>query len=226
MSRPSLSRRSFLLGLVAGSMATGGVLAALRQRKSNPPPTDNSQLVFQTDRAGRITTPSFIAVDYSRCSGCRICEAECSLLRQKSLDYQRSRIRLYRYEPAVDIASICAGCSDAPCVSVCPKEAGALRRDTMTGAILLDEARCIGCKACIQVCEKDRTGIIRLNREGTKAIGLCDLCGGDPACVKACPEQCLSVVPANVDGKSLAAKPAVLAGRLTRTLYRAGRIGE
>lgn len=226
MSRTSFGRREFLLGLAAGSVAAGGVLSALRQRKKAPSGSGDSLAVFHTDRAGRITTPSFIAVDYARCSGCRICEAECSLVRQKSLDYQRSRIRLYRFEPAVDIASICAGCSDAPCVSVCPKEAGALSRDTMTGAILLDEARCIGCKACIQVCEKDRTGILRLNREGTKAVGLCDLCGGDPACVKACPEQCLSIVPANVDGKSLAAKPAALAGRLSRTLYRAGRVGE
>ena len=44
-------------------------------------------------------------------------------------------------------------------------------------------------------------------RDGNKALGICDLCGGDPACVKACPEQCLSIVPTNQDGRSLAAKP-------------------
>ena len=87
---------------------------------------------------------------------------------------------------------------------------------------MLNESKCIGCQACINACAKDRTAVLRMSRDGKKALGLCDLCGGDPACVKACPEQCLSIVPANIDGKVLAAKPAEIARSLSLSVYRAG----
>jgi Fe-S-cluster-containing hydrogenase component 2 len=223
MSCLSFSRRDFVLGVIAGTTAGAGIAAALLRKKSTPAANSDSNSVFQTDRAARITTPSFIAVDHARCSGCRICEAECALAREHSFDFGRSRIRVYRFEPSLDVVSLCAGCADAPCVSVCPKEVVALTHDPQTGAIILNESKCIGCQACINACSKDRTAVIRMNRDGKKALGLCDLCGGDPACVKACPEQCLSILPANVDGRKLAAKPADIAGQLSLSIYRSGR---
>ena len=221
MTRLSFSRRSFVTGVLTGAVAGAGI-SALLLRKSSPPP-DLSTAVFRTDRAARITTTSFIAVNYARCSGCKICEAECSLVREHSLDYWRSRVISHRFEPSLDIVSLCAGCSDAPCVSSCPSEVGALGRDRLTGAILLNESKCIGCQACLEACAKDRSAVIRMSRDGKKALGICDLCGGDPACVKVCPEQCLSIVPANMDGKNLAAKPADIARQLALSMYRSGR---
>lgn len=223
MNHLRFSRRDFVLGAIAGTAVGSGIVIALLKKKSSPNVASSSSAVFHTDRAGRITTPSFIAVDQARCSGCRICEAECALVRENSFDYWHSRIRVYHFEPQLNIVSLCAGCADAPCVSVCPKEAAALSRDSRTGAILLNESKCIGCQACLNACAKDRSGVIRMSRDGKKAIGLCDLCGDDPACVKACPEQCLSIVPANVDGKNFAAVPIIIAGQLSRSIYRSGR---
>jgi Fe-S-cluster-containing hydrogenase component 2 len=198
-------------------------MAALLRKSSLPPPSSQGGSVFHTDRAARITTLSYIAVDYARCTGCLVCETECALFHEKSFDTSRSRILAYHFEPSLDVASLCAGCNDAPCVAACPKDVVALTRDPLTGAILLSEAKCIGCRACLNACAKDRSDVIRMNRDGSKALGICDLCGGDPACVKACPEQCLSIVPANQDGRNLAAKPAAIARSLSRSLYRSGR---
>lgn len=223
MSRFSFSRRDFVVGAIAGTAAGATIVAAVLRKKTTPDAASAGNAVFQTDRAARITTPSFIAVDYARCSGCRICEAECTLVREHSFDLWRSRIRAHRFEPQLDIVSLCAGCADAPCVSVCPKDVVALTRDPQTGAIILDEKKCIGCQACMHACAKDRSAVIRMSRDGKKALGLCDLCGGDPACVKVCPEQCLSIVPANVDGKVLAAKPTEIARSLFLSVYRTGR---
>lgn len=223
MKRLSFSRRDFVIGALVGTAAGAGIMGALL-RKSAPNPSGLSGgSVFHTDRAARITTLSYIAVDNARCTGCGTCEAECSLWREKTFDTWGSRIRVQHLEPSIDIASICASCSDALCVAACPKEARALTRDRLTGAILLNQDKCIGCGACLKVCAKDRSDVIRMSRDGKKAVGICDLCGGDPACVKVCPEQCLSLVPANQDGRNLAGKPVNIARSLYRNIYRSGR---
>ena len=223
MNNRPFKRREFVIGALAG--ITVGTAAGLLLHKSpNTPPDLSGGSVFQTNKAARLTTLSYIAVDHARCSGCGICEAECAMAHGHVLDTWRSRIQPRHFEPALDIISLCASCTDAPCIAACPKEAGALTRDRITGAIILNEEKCIGCRACITACSKDRADVIRMNREGTKALGICDLCAGDPACVKVCPEQCLSVVPANQDGQRFAAKPSDIAFSLSRNIYRSGRL--
>ena len=222
MNRSLFSRRDFVIGAVAGAAAGAGITAALSRKSPAAPSVSAGGSVFKTDRAARITTLSYIAADHARCTGCGTCEAECALVREKTFDTWRSRIHVHHFEPSLAVAALCASCNDAPCVASCPKEAGALSRDPLTGAILLNEDRCIGCRACLEACAKDRASVIRMSRDGRKAMGICDLCGGDPACVKACPEQCLSIVPANQDGRRLAAKPEDIARSLSRGIYRAG----
>jgi Fe-S-cluster-containing hydrogenase component 2 len=224
MSRLTFNRRDFVIGALTGTAAGAGIMGALLRKSSSPPSGSSGGSIFHTDRASRITTLSYIAVDSARCTGCGTCEAECAIMREKTFDTWRSRIRVRHFEPSLDIASLCAICGDAPCVAVCPKEAGALTRDPLTGAVILNEEKCIGCRACLTVCAKDRADVIRMSRDGKKALGICDLCGGDPACVKACPEQCLSLVPANQDGRNLAAKPGDIARSLSRSVYRSGRV--
>jgi len=53
--------------------------------------------------------------------------------------------------------------------------------DELTGAVVIDEQKCIGCKACVTACP---FGAILLTPEGT--LIKCDLCKGDPKCVKYC----------------------------------------
>ncbi len=223
MNTRSFKRREFVLGTLAG--LTAGTAAGMFLRKSPiTPPDSPGGSIFHTDKAARLTTLSYIAVDQARCSGCGICEAECALSHGHAFDIWQSRIQSRHFEPSLDIVSLCASCTDAPCITACPKEAGALTRDRITGAIILNEAKCIGCRACVTACSKDRAGIIRMNRAGTKALGICDLCGGDPACIKVCPEKCLAVVPANQDGRPFATNPTVIASSLSQNIYRSGRM--
>ena len=222
MSDKHFNRREFVMGALGGIAVGAATGAWLRGSLSTPPETPGGS-VFHTDKAARITTLSYIAVDHARCTGCGVCEAECAAAHGKGFDFWQSRIQTKSFEPGLDITAVCASCADAPCVAACPKEAGALTRDRVNGSILLNEAKCIGCRACLAVCDKDRAGVIRLSRDGGKVLGICDLCGGDPTCVKVCPEQCLSIVPANQDGRRFAAKPADIAEKLSRNIFRSGR---
>jgi Fe-S-cluster-containing hydrogenase component 2 len=221
MKKP-ISRRDFVAGLVVGGALTAALPSVVSRIRKEDPPAATGGSVFHTDRASRITTPSYIVVEYQRCTGCGICESECTLFHDRSLDRQRSRIRVHRFEPAIAVPAVCTGCSDAPCIAACPADANALTRDTMTGAVLLDEKKCIGCRACVEACDTKRSGVIRMDAEGKKAVGICDLCGGDPVCVKKCPESCLSIVPVHQDGRSFAQKPDAIRQQLKRGFYRSG----
>jgi Fe-S-cluster-containing hydrogenase component 2 len=96
-----------------------------------------------------------------------------------------------------------------------------MSKDKATGAVLVDEKKCIACWACIEPCAKDRAGVIRKSKDEKVIVGICDLCGGDPSCVKACPEGALSIVPVYQDGKYFAAKPADIARAVAKNLYKA-----
>jgi Fe-S-cluster-containing hydrogenase component 2 len=81
---------------------------------------------------------------------------------------------------------VCAHCEDAPCVAACNR--GALPRNRLTNAIVLDKYGCNLCGLCVPACP---SGLIS---EGRKTVVKCDLCGGDPQCVKACPNGALLYV--------------------------------
>jgi Fe-S-cluster-containing hydrogenase component 2 len=66
-------------------------------------------------------------------------------------------------------------------MSACPVNAITIRPDT--GAKVVLDATCVGCSLCAIACP---FGTIFWDPIRHKAFK-CDLCGGDPACVKACP---------------------------------------
>jgi Fe-S-cluster-containing dehydrogenase component len=59
--------------------------------------------------------------------------------------------------------------------------------------VALDYALCIGCKVCVTACPFGGMGIDTVTRQVIK----CDLCGGDPACVRFCHPGALQFVPAS-----------------------------
>jgi len=92
-----------------------------------------------------------------------------------------ARIKIVKKEPlGLDQPHVCRLCRRAPCIAACP--AGALYKDENTGATLLHADDCIGCGACVDACP---FGMAALHPETGLAL-ICDLCGGDPACVKRC----------------------------------------
>jgi len=78
------------------------------------------------------------------------------------------------------MAIACLLCEDPACVAACPRDA--LLKDEK-GVIRVDEYKCNGCGWCILACE---FGAITLHPT-KKVVMTCDLCDGDPECVKHCP---------------------------------------
>lgn len=124
----------------------------------------------------------WILVDPLRCSGCRLCEVACALEHEGIIWPEASRIRIFELIPGVNIPHTCVQCPDYPCVKACPT--GALSVSDETGAVLVDEEKCIKCGACVTACP----GTVPRIPEGKNSVVICDLCGGNPACVKACNE--------------------------------------
>jgi len=72
-------------------------------------------------------------------------------------------------------------------MNACPVEAiGISEKD---GLVLIDKERCNGCGSCQEACPY---GMIVFD-EVEKRASKCDLCGGRPQCVKACPMNALGI---------------------------------
>lgn len=79
-------------------------------------------------------------------------------------------------------------------MQACPVDA--IAYDAATGAKVILEAACVGCKVCTIACP---FGTVNYNSDTGKVIK-CDLCGGDPECVKACPTEAITYVDADQTG--------------------------
>jgi len=130
-----------------------------------------------------------LRVDFKLCSGCRICELHCSLKHYGLINSRKSRIRVHRdHHSLVNTPQVCLQCSGRFCIDACPPKIRALSIDGRTSAVIVDVEKCIGCGKCVKACPYE--GIELLS--GEKTVIVCDLCGGDPECVKHCPEGVLS----------------------------------
>jgi Fe-S-cluster-containing hydrogenase component 2 len=83
----------------------------------------------------------------------------------------------------IDSPVICLQCEPAPCAESCPEEA--FERDLKSGAWKIQHELCTGCGCCRDQCPNN---MIRL--EDDKAVK-CDLCEGNPICVRFCPTGAL-----------------------------------
>jgi len=128
------------------------------------------------------TLPPWIYREPLRCSGCRLCEIACSLHHEGWMWPEASRIRVFMLFPGVEYPHLCSQCDDYPCVKACSVEA--LTVDEKTKAVLVDREKCTGCGLCITACPGE---VPFLHPKDNKAT-ICDLCGGDPECVKVCHE--------------------------------------
>lgn len=129
-----------------------------------------------------MSNPIWIVRDYERCSGCRRCELACSMHHEGKWWPEASRVRVFMPFPGVEVPHLCAQCDDYPCVSVCPVEAVSV--DENTTAVIVDRETCISCGKCIGACPGS---VPYLHPRDNKST-ICDLCGGDPECIKVCHE--------------------------------------
>ena len=107
------------------------------------------------------------------------------------------------------VPALCNHCADAPCVTVCPTGASHQRDD---GIVLVDQDKCIGCRACMMACPYAnrfylRKGVLETGYHGERTafedakwqsftegtVTKCTFCahrvddGLEPACVVTCP---------------------------------------
>lgn len=133
-----------------------------------------------------------IQVDIDKCVGCRTCEVTCSLKNTGQSNPTRSRIRVIRYEKPGQfhnyIPMVCQQCTDPLCMESCP--VNAISRNVDTGAMEVDQNTCVGCRVCTMACPVGGINIDPVTDTAFK----CDLCGGDPECVKVCDPEAIKYV--------------------------------
>lgn len=144
-----------------------------------------------------------LRIDHEKCTGCRLCELVCAVRHDHISNPLRSRIRVIKWEAeGLYIPMTCQQCEDAPCVKACPVKA--LSRNDELGRVELDYEVCIGCRTCVSVCPFGAMHFVPSDHKVIK----CDLCDGDPQCVRFCDVKALSYVDAgdvSLDKKRVAA---------------------
>jgi Fe-S-cluster-containing hydrogenase component 2 len=102
-----------------------------------------------------------------------------------------SRIRVFEWRKKhFFIPVTCRQCEDAPCMAACPKDA--IYRDTSLYRVMVDYSRCISCRMCVAACPFGAMGFDPHRQRVFK----CDLCGGEPQCVRFCYPGALTYMPA------------------------------
>lgn len=130
-----------------------------------------------------------VSMDPEKCVGCRNCEYACSFINAADFERKDSRIRVSIFpNERVCFPLTCVHCSEPFCMEVCPS--GAITKDSVSGAVTIDGSRCVGCKMCILACP---FGLIYFNEE-EQISQKCDLCQGEPNCVKFCISGALQFV--------------------------------
>jgi Fe-S-cluster-containing hydrogenase component 2 len=125
-----------------------------------------------------------LILDLGQCGACHLCETACSLGREGECSPELSRIHVLRGE-MLETVLVCQQCDVLFCAAVCPRHA--IRRDERSGAVMVDESLCNGCRACLKACPLRAVGYHPVRK---KAL-ICDHCGGNPLCVEWCPRDAL-----------------------------------
>jgi Fe-S-cluster-containing hydrogenase component 2 len=127
----------------------------------------------------------------NQCTDCNACEVACALAHSPdgTVNPQLSRLRIdhvpdkpTRVNPhgIGFVVQLCHHCGNPPpCAEVCPTDA--YYYDPETRAAVIDQDNCIQCMECVPSCPLDAVFVAPKGE-----VLKCDLCAGDPVCVKAC----------------------------------------
>lgn len=133
-----------------------------------------------------------LIVDQEKCTGCRLCELVCSVKHAGVSNPSRARLSIIKWEAeGYYLPMICQQCEEAPCKTVCPKDA--IYRDEELNRVMVDYDLCIGCRMCVAACPFGAMGFD--TKENT--VIKCDLCDGEPLCVSFCDMKAIDYVDAS-----------------------------
>ncbi len=136
--------------------------------------------------------------DLNKCTGCGACQIACSLENEVPLPQKWRQVETFNSIqwpdlPFHHLSISCNHCVEAPCMKYCP--ALAISKNEMTGAVLIDDKKCIGCGYCSWVCPYDAPEY----NQSTGIMKKCTFCQHrleenlSPACVTLCPTTALQI---------------------------------
>ena len=147
----------------------------------------------------RVPASGVITFDPEACNGCESCELVCSLAHEGSSSQASSRITIHYSLEGEAACDVCQQCRQPSCLYVCPVEAILIHKGS--GARYIDERICIGCNQCYDACPfTPKQAMIKAYRGEERITFIkCDLCKDQkegPMCVKYCPTEALTFLPA------------------------------
>lgn len=143
-------------------------------------------------------------IDVSKCTGCKTCQVACK--DKNNLEVGRNFRRVTEYAGgewkqvhgawqqdvfAYYVSVACNHCAEPACAEACPKDAITKRADN--GLVLIDQKKCIGCRACEEACPYEAPQYNRSIRRMSKCDGCIEqvTAGGQPSCVDSCPQRAI-----------------------------------
>ena len=141
--------------------------------------------------------------DQSRCYGCQACATACKDWNALEPGPEKW-MTVYEWEtgafPSTRIHSLafsCAHCESPACMAAC--SSGAIFKDDVFGAVLVDKEKCVGCRECAQACPFGAPKFASDNQ--IEKMSKCTMCidklikGEKPQCVLSCPMRALDFGP-------------------------------
>ncbi len=126
------------------------------------------------------------------CTGCHLCELVCSFVHFKKSSINLARIRIFKDKSkAIFIPLVCVSCPGKPCVNACPNNALVMDEKTGMPKVIVDKCKGVECMKCAEVCPYNA---VFFEPSLYPYPLICDLCGGDPMCLKVCWSRALSIV--------------------------------
>ncbi len=127
------------------------------------------------------------------CIGCRTCELACSF--RHAVNGKPGQTRIFALPGPMKemwVPVTCLQCEDPACAKSCLVDA--ISRNEETGAMEIDQEKCVKCMACVAACPFGCS----IHDQQHDMIVKCDLCGGDPACAQFCPTKALVYQPVDM----------------------------
>lgn len=139
---------------------------------------------------------ALFVLDLDRCTGCAACVVACNNENNVAAEVGWRHIHTFNQQrlanaPVFHYTLACNHCLEPACMHNCP--ANAYTKDPSTGAVLINQELCMGCRYCSWVCPYEAP---QFNTD-TGVMEKCTFCdhrlseGRSPACVTACPTDAL-----------------------------------